>query len=267
MVTKGVRLGRGRTAEVYEYGENEVLKLFLPGFSAEAVTREFELSSLAADSGLPVPKVLGRATHNGRSGIVYERVQGVTLTRWAIENPLRVRGAGRILAELHSAIHKVQVDPTSPVPSQQESWARTLQNTDVPESARNSLPQWLAAIPQANALCHGDFHPDNVIMTAQGPMVIDWMTGTRGDPAADVARTWLILSTPALPPEVPMKPLVRMIRHYFRESYLQTYLKISGIPMADILFCRRAMAALRTAEGILGEREYLLRIIDAPQAP
>jgi hypothetical protein len=36
----GRLLGQGRTAEIYAWGEGQVLKLFVPGWPDEAITRE-----------------------------------------------------------------------------------------------------------------------------------------------------------------------------------------------------------------------------------
>jgi tRNA A-37 threonylcarbamoyl transferase component Bud32 len=48
----------------------------------------------------------------------------------------------------------------------------------------------------AASLCHFDLHPANVILSATGPVVIDWTNGTRdGDPAIDAALTYIILAT------------------------------------------------------------------------
>jgi aminoglycoside phosphotransferase (APT) family kinase protein len=40
---------------------------------------------------------------------------------------------------------------------------------------------------------HLDLHPANVMITASGPVVIDWSNATGGDPAYDFAMTWLII--------------------------------------------------------------------------
>ena len=58
------------------------------------------------------------------------------------------------------------------------------------------LHERLHRIPFAGAtLVHFDLHPDNVLMSPTGPVVIDWTNGHGGDPASDVAMTWLILAT------------------------------------------------------------------------
>jgi aminoglycoside phosphotransferase (APT) family kinase protein len=53
------------------------------------------------------------------------------------------------------------------------------------------------AIP--DAILHLDLHPDNVILSPTGPVVIDWRNTRRGDGAVDVATTWLILATSEVP--------------------------------------------------------------------
>lgn len=44
---------------------------------------------------------------------------------------------------------------------------------------------------------HLDLHPDNVLVSDQGPVVIDWTNARSGEPDQDVALTWLILRTSA----------------------------------------------------------------------
>lgn len=58
----------------------------------------------------------------------------------------------------------------------------------------------LGEMPDDERLCHGNFHPDNVLMTLQGPVIIGWMDATRGSPLVDIARTSLLLSMGDLPP-------------------------------------------------------------------
>jgi Phosphotransferase enzyme family len=37
-----------------------------------------------------------------------------------------------------------------------------------------------------------DFHPENVLLSPSGPVVIDWTNARCGDPPLDVAMTWVI---------------------------------------------------------------------------
>jgi Phosphotransferase enzyme family len=51
----------------------------------------------------------------------------------------------------------------------------------------------LKNMPDDDRLCHGDFHPLNVLGEASQPFVIDWPDACRGDPTGDVCRSYLLL--------------------------------------------------------------------------
>ena len=58
-----------------------------------------------------------------------------------------------------------------------------------------TAPDWLPSpLGEGDALLHLDLHPDNVILTRRGPVVIDWPNAARGPAAADVAHTWIVLA-------------------------------------------------------------------------
>ena len=56
------------------------------------------------------------------------------------------------------------------------------------------LHRRLHEIPfEGAALLHRDLHPENVILSPQGPVVVDWTNAAAGEPALDVALVWVIL--------------------------------------------------------------------------
>jgi aminoglycoside phosphotransferase (APT) family kinase protein len=68
----------------------------------------------------------------------------------------------------------------------------------MPAAARvvGGLHEQLHRIPyEGGRLVHFDLHPDNVLMSADGPVLIDWTNARGGDPDADVALTWIIAET------------------------------------------------------------------------
>jgi hypothetical protein len=44
-----------------------------------------------------------------------------------------------------------------------------------------------------------DLHPLNVLLSKNGPVVIDWPNAGRGEPAIDVAATWILMFSGELP--------------------------------------------------------------------
>ena len=48
-------------------------------------------------------------------------------------------------------------------------------------------------------LLHRDLHPQNVILTQRGPVIIDWEGAVRGPAVADVGMTWVIIGFSDIP--------------------------------------------------------------------
>ena len=138
---------------------------------------------------------------------------------------------------------------------------------DLSETEKQAILAVLARLPDGNALCHGDFHPDNLIMTDHGPVIIDWLTGRRGNPLADVARTVLIIQTGGLPPGIPyvMRLLINASRSGLVTIYLARYRQIRSASQAEINAWQLPLLAARLfeVENYPKEKQYLLKSIRA----
>lgn len=257
----GKVIARGRTAEVYNWSENQVLKLFYDWVPPEFVKQEFEISQQISKAGVPVAQVFDMFEHNQRFGIVYEKISGVTMLQKLLTKPWEVCKHSSALAELHIRMHQV---PLEGFPSFRERWFRNIERIpDLPESTRQSLIHRVDHLPDANRLCHFDFHPDQVIYTDKGPIILDWMTACAGHPAADVARTQILL-TIGKPPGASWWMILlasilgRMANFYYMKRYLALNPQLNHQLIRDWL---APMAAVRLLETIEGERPALMKII------
>jgi aminoglycoside phosphotransferase (APT) family kinase protein len=88
--------------------------------------------------------------------LVLERVDGPSMLT-SLRRPWRMPHAARTLAELHARLHEIPFED--------------------------------------GQLLHLDLHPDNVLLSSRGPVVIDWTNARAGEPALDVALTWVIGAT------------------------------------------------------------------------
>jgi aminoglycoside phosphotransferase (APT) family kinase protein len=157
-------LGRGRDADVFALDGNRVLRRYRD--AGKSVEREAAVMSYARAQGLPVPEVFDADGAN----LVMERVVGPTMTAALARRPWTLAAQARVLAGLHRAVHEVPA------------------------------PDWLAGpFGGGDALLHLDLHPENVLMTADGPVVIDWTNAARGPAEVDVADAWLVVSVGSVP--------------------------------------------------------------------
>lgn len=72
-------LGQGRTASVHDYGDDKVVKLYQPEIPEDDADREWAASSLAFSLGIRTPKPYEIVRIEGRIGLVYQHISGVTL--------------------------------------------------------------------------------------------------------------------------------------------------------------------------------------------
>jgi aminoglycoside phosphotransferase (APT) family kinase protein len=77
-----------------------------------------------------------------------------------------------------------------------------------------------APLGEGGSLVHLDLHPGNVVLTASGPMVIDWPNAARGDGLADVASTWVILTTSRLEGSLLHRLMLATGRRLFAAAFL-----------------------------------------------
>jgi aminoglycoside phosphotransferase (APT) family kinase protein len=130
----------------------------------------------------------------------------------------------------------------------------------VPDHVRARALERLEALPDGDRLLHGDFHPANLLRTDEGCVVIDWTSGTSGDPAADVARTVLLAGGGTLPDDASalIRAIAPSLRRFLVRGYLRAYAGAAPLDRESVQRWLPVWAAARLAEGIEEEREALL---------
>jgi aminoglycoside phosphotransferase (APT) family kinase protein len=259
-----VALGKGKTAEVFEYGEGRVLKLFNEGFWEPAIDHEYE--SMACVNRLVgnAPACYGRLKRDGRIGIVYERISGQPLLSALLMHPRKTAALARRMARTHLGLHAIHTsEPTNQVEKygEQIGYAK-----DLIGGRYDAIKRKLASLKSEEVLCHGDFHPGNILVDeASGEWkLIDWMNCYSGSRASDVARSFLMIASPYVPDEVPggLLPAIHRLKRITAKAYIREYSRLSGLGREDILDWIDVIAAARLLDDIPGEREWLRGIVD-----
>jgi aminoglycoside phosphotransferase (APT) family kinase protein len=122
---------------------------------AADVTGEAEAMAYVAGLGFPVPEVF--AAHG--SDLVMERLDGPTMAQAVVAGDLAVEAGAALLADLLRRLHELPARPGATQP-----------------------------------MLHLDLHPENVMLTGRGPVVIDWCNATDGPPDLDTALSALIVA-------------------------------------------------------------------------
>jgi aminoglycoside phosphotransferase (APT) family kinase protein len=263
---KDTLIGSGRTADIYAWGEGRILKLYqdrVPSFLAE---QEYTVTRAVQAAGIPVPTAYDLIEINGRLGIVFERIEGISLLAEFQAKPWILFAGARSLGELHAQIHNTRA-PVE-LPPQRERIENAIETAqDLAEPEKQAARDCLAQLPEGESLCHGDFHPDNILLAARGPVIIDWMTATRGHPPADVARTSLLFQTGGLPPSTPthVRLMTNASRVLLHSLYLNRYLQLRPTNRREIDRWQLPLLAarLREVEAYPQEKRMLLKRLKA----
>jgi len=182
-------LAKASTADVYAWGDGHVLKLFHERTPWHA--NEVAATKAAHEAGLPVPEVVGGMIEvDGREGIVFECIDGPTMTEYLEGHPEEVDNCARQAAQLQAQMHSTEVPELAPL-VELLTWS-IHQAAPLEESTRKSVVDVLNGLTVGGELCHNDFYPNNIMVSTQGLIIIDWAIGTRCNPLADLGRTWLI---------------------------------------------------------------------------
>jgi aminoglycoside phosphotransferase (APT) family kinase protein len=254
-----------------------ILRLLGPHHDPARVLREGATQNALAGLGYPAPRVflaIADPTPLGGAGLVMERLPGRRLleaglfriSRVLVETQLRLHALDaevllRALDREGLATSAAGAPAISGDMVTLDGHLGQLRDRIVGGALHGLEPAmaWLVEhrppSPGRRVICHGDFHPQNILVSGRRVTgVIDWPNVVVADAAYDVAATKTILSlTPVKLAAVPaaLRWLVRVLRPVMVARYLAAYRRRRPIDPGvlayyEALCCMRGL--LRAAE-------------------
>ncbi len=209
----GPVVGHGSQATVYAKGDYAV-KLYREGYPKANVFSESYIMANLERMDFPSPKVYEVLFVNGRYALRMDRVKGkVMLERFHVDDAESCKQALDTLVDIQCRFQGYE-NMWAP-DLKQRFYDDLTRNERLSTELREKLLQILAGLPDGRALCHCDFHPDNVFFDGETYTIIDLLQISRGDPAADAACSYTAYS---------------FGDHDIAEYYLARYCAVSGIP-------------------------------------
>ncbi|MDR1127260.1 MAG: phosphotransferase [Treponema sp.] len=233
------------TKTVYRDG-GKVIKLFDENYSKADVLNEALNQARVEETGLRIPKLLEITKVKNKWAIVLEHIEGKTLERLMQENPEKKDEYFDLFVDLQMEVQSKQ----SPLLNKlRDKMARKIAQADLDATTRYDLHTRLDSMPKHSKVCHGDFNPSNIIISADdSPYIIDWAHATQGNAGADAARTYLLFW------------LTGDISG--AEKYLNLFCKKSDTAKQYVQKWMPIVAASQMVKGKKEEKEFLLRWID-----
>jgi uncharacterized protein (TIGR02172 family) len=251
-------IATGFTAQIYAWKGGQVLKLFKQGVSKARVEYEAKLARAVYAAGLPVPAVGEIIELDSRFGLEFERVEGPSMLEVILCKPWHYRHLARQLAELQAEMHQLNMPD---LPSQCDTLEHKIRKArPLPEKDRQAALDALGSLPDPGKLCHGDFHPGNILLTQHGAVIIDWIDASSGSPLMDVARSTLLFGGGPLPAGIVRAGMVGFVRRLFYRVYLDRYCQLHPLDKTELAHWLPVAAAARLSENIPGDEQRLLSI-------
>lgn len=251
---QGKPIARGATADLYAWNDGYVLKLFHERFSREDIEYEAQLARAVHAAGFRVPQVGEILEITARTGLVYERIDGPSLLNTLQSKPWLIIHLARRQAALQAQLHDNGPQPGVPA-QRQRLETKIRQAKGLPEQVQQAALTALAAMPDGDRLCHGDFHPGNILLSPKGDIVIDWIDATCGNPLADVARSTVLL----LGSTGTANPFLRGFVRLFHTAYLRHYFRLRPGGEQEYRRWLPIVAAARLDEHVPGQEAWLIR--------
>ena len=171
-------LASGRDGDIFEFAPGLVLRKTRDGRS---IAHEARIMRYVAEQGFPVPRI--EEVRADGAEIIMERIDGPVMVDAMVRPPWKLAAHMRLLADLHDRLHEIEG------------------------------PDWLPVMPDGgDRLLHLDLHPLNVIMSPNGPVVVDWPNARRGHPLVDVALTFALVSCGTIPLPRPVALALNAVR-------------------------------------------------------
>ena len=178
-------IAKGNTAEIYEYGDNLICKLFYPQYPKDYIEHEFHNATMAWKLGIRTPKAHRLITEGERQGIIYEQIVGDVLS---VKFSEKSGPAYDVWMDKFVDFHKQLLQYSIDDAISYKDFLKMF-TTDEETIAK------INALDDGNCFIHGDFHLENVMLDENDEEVlIDMMNVCKGTALYDVARTYFLLS-------------------------------------------------------------------------
>lgn len=240
----GKLIGIGNTANVFEWEDHKILKLFHQDYPLDAIEKEYKNALVIRDMKFLKPKVYELISYGDRWGIVYDKIEGETLLEWLIKS-----GDLHKCVSLLSGLHKEILQNETREVQNYKYFLKQHIPYDLSRDKRKEVLARIDRLPDGFTLCHGDFHPGNILVSDGKAYIIDFMNICYGSRIYDIARTVFLIEYTSIPEEMESRDMIIQFRKELTDLYLMQ-MKVTRDMISDYIDIIRV-----ARNGELGQRE------------
>ncbi len=230
---------------VYRDGD-AAIKVFNENYHTAAVLNEALNTARIEETGLNIPKIREVTKIDGKWAIITDFVEGETLSALMAKNKDKADEYLELFVDTQLEIHNKFCPLLTKI---HDKMNRKISESDLDATTRYDLHTRLEGMKKHKKVCHGDYNPSNVIITADGtPCILDWSHATQGNASEDVARTYLLFKLSG--------------KDELAEKYMKLFCKKSDTAIQYVQSWLPIVAASQLVKKKPEEKEFLERWIN-----
>lgn len=240
MNTIAVRQGK----VVYQDGDTLIKVFDASDWSKSEILNEGLNQARIEETGLNIPKILKVGTVDGKWALMMEYIEGKNLADLMREEPENLDKYMELFVSLQKEIHSKKAPLLTTL---KDKMTRKISTADLKATIRYDLQLKLRELGVTSVVCHCDFKPENVIITADGAAyILDWSHTNQGNPNVDAAITYILFKLDGKETEA--------------EKYMDLYCEKSGVEKNAVLKWIPVAAASKSAKTEGAKKDFLLSL-------
>ena len=185
-------IGKGFFGTVYRIDPETIVKVYSVDDAIPIIENEIEMARKAFINGIPTAIAYDIVKVGKDYGSVFELLKAKTFNELVQEDETGLDELLDKYAELMKVVHNTHLSAGTFL-SYREKYMGYLDyiRQDLTNAQYDRLKQLLNDMPEEDTVIHGDIQMKNVMMTAEGPMLIDMETLGLGSPLFEFSGLWV----------------------------------------------------------------------------
>jgi len=247
-------LAQGGEADIYDIGTGKILRV-LRNRNGNRFETEKLLFPILEEYHINVPIVYEYIETEDFVAQVMQKIDGNTMLQQLTHHPLIMAKETRRLAAMHAKLLRIHSNgKLHSITDVFQYYAS--QPPLIDEKLIDFASKQMKELPINDYLCHGDFHPGNILIQDDIRYIIDWSGAYQSDFISDIAHTYLLMThVPKVPGQSTLlHTIIGCSGSHIAKVYLKEIFKLKKIDPGVFSKWTVVMAFLRVYYGNPSER-------------
>jgi tRNA A-37 threonylcarbamoyl transferase component Bud32 len=255
-------IAQGGEADIYSIENDKILRV-IRNPNGKTFETEKQLFPILAEHKIKVPTIYEYIEIEGRPAQVMQKVVGSTMLEHIQQHPLETVQKIKMLAAMHAQL--LDIHSNCELNSIENVFHYFIsQPPGCDKELIDFASKTIKELSIDNSICHGDFHPGNILIQDNTCYIIDWSGAYRSNFVSDIAHTYLLMThVPEIPGKSHMQyAIISFIGSYIAKIYLKEILKLKKFSLAEFSKWTVIMSLLRIYYGMPSEKSVRINYLN-----